>query len=472
MERPSGMSSNQKKRWNDLEGRDILSTKFFDVPTLRVLDFEPTVHQLLEKGGLREFVDKNAPTYPSLVREFFSTLKAREVGGIDFRLRGRAYHSDRDRFARAFGVSAEATEYWYRIPKATTTDFWHGATGRVMRPKAGEYNYSILHPSLRLCHKVLNNTFFGQAEINKVSLSALSYLWCLTPEGDQVPDWVELFLQHCKDALGDGTKRKTAPIGFGGLVTLIAWEHRVNTSDLQDSVGDNYRLDLAALRRANHLVEEGPSFIWQAGKNNVHKIRVPRPLPFRPTVADFFIPHDAPIGAPAIGFGPDYDEGGAEEEEDDEDDAPPTEPMDFQPGPSRGVLVLRALLEEMSPPYGHSSDRWSRGEWCSTVCGRTSRTSARSFIIYVRTIRASQWILRRCVRPRVSFFSTRLRPREFRWRRLSGCVSARRSSSISLTQDSRHTILLHLRHTNEQVSCFFSPPLFFMVFIVAISLRQ
>ena len=78
MERPHGLSSEQKKKWNELEGRDILSTKFFDVSTLRVLGFEPTVCQLLEKGGLNEFVTKNAPTYPSLVREFLCTLRAKQ----------------------------------------------------------------------------------------------------------------------------------------------------------------------------------------------------------------------------------------------------------------------------------------------------------------------------------------------------------------------------------------------------------
>ena len=265
--------------------RNFFQTKFFHEPTLRMLEMDVCTRQLLVHGGLGDFLDKNAPTYSGLVKEFLATLSVRSTS-IEFRLLGREFTRTKERVGQLFGVTAAPTAGWFDVSKGEgPVAFWLAVTRVPFEAKKGQYNSSIRHPALRLIHKVLANTFFAQAEVNKISLRDMSYLWCLTPESPVIPGWVDLFLFNCKDIID---KRKTATISFGGLITLIARDC-IDLSVVPDALHGSFLYDEAQLRKAGHLEGRAPMWVWRTGHLGVIQLRLPRQLPFGPTAEDFFM---------------------------------------------------------------------------------------------------------------------------------------------------------------------------------------
>ena len=203
MSRPHGMNSIQKKKWAALSSRKFVRTIFFHEPTLQSLGMAHSARKLLVNGGIGDFIGKSAPTYPSLVKEFLATIVYRPTD-ILFRLQGREYEMSKEQLAHIFGVTAAPTIGWIDVSKGLIegpVQFWIDATRVPFDAHKGQYNHSFTHPSLRLCHKVLGGSFFAQAEVNKVPLKDLGYLWCLTPESPVVPNWVEMFLYQCQDII-------------------------------------------------------------------------------------------------------------------------------------------------------------------------------------------------------------------------------------------------------------------------------
>ena len=259
------LSKKQKKIWDALEGREIVSTKFFDVPTLQALGLYDCTLRLLVEGGLGGFIDHSAPTFRNLVLEFLSTFHLDDEL-VKFNLLDREYQLPRAELAGIFGVTSPASNGWAAVGKNQEFfDFWHALTRQTFKSKQGEYNYSIPHPCLRLCHKVLAMTFLGQGEVNKVSMFDMSMVWCLTPEQPVVPDWVELFLESVKKVL----KKPGERIGFGGMISLIAARF-VRFEDLGPPVGDGFVYDARMLRRVHCLARsEHDGWIWRMGPTGI-----------------------------------------------------------------------------------------------------------------------------------------------------------------------------------------------------------
>ena len=156
------MNRNQKERWTALNTRNFFVTKFFHEPTLRLLQMDACTRQLLEHGGLGGFLEKNAPTYPSLCKEFLATLSVGRTS-IEFRLLGRGHELSKVRLAEILGVTAAPTAGWLDVCKGEgPVAFWVASTRVPFEAKKGQYKSSIRHPALRLIHKVLANTFFAQ----------------------------------------------------------------------------------------------------------------------------------------------------------------------------------------------------------------------------------------------------------------------------------------------------------------------
>lgn len=362
---PSGLTDDEAARWVQLESRKYAPTKFFDEEALAELGLAEPVETLLTHGGLGGFADLHAPTYPALVREFLATLEI-DDGAIEFRLLGRRFQSSKATLGRALGVTLCWSNNWqraqHRPPPAAT---WELATGQPAKKGGGNYNYSITHPALRLCHKVLNNTFFGQVEINKVSMKAWAWLYCLTPEAEIVPDWVQLFLETCLELLQEGAQRTTRTIAFGGLLTLIARRYRLDLSGLQALGGDS-RLTIDVLRRARHLEGAMAPYLWKAGPQNEHVIRLPTDLPMGPTIAHFNVPPENLSDPEGDEFGPEDDEENQEEEQ----QVPPfmlqgeasasmedsDEDMDYVPSPSYMASFDQRLSEIQQRQLAHEME--------------------------------------------------------------------------------------------------------------------
>lgn len=267
--------------------------------TLQTLGLLGPVSALLEHGGLGDFVEVSAPTYPALVREFLATLDVRSDGDIRFRMMGREFLETKDTLARAFGITRRWTSAWQSaMSTPPPTETWTLATGLPEGYEGGDYDYLITHPALRLCHRVLSPAFYGMVDPRRVSMRGWVGLYCLTPESTVTPDWVGIFLESCTDMLRQGCQAHPRTISFGGMITLIAYRLRVDLSELQP-LSSFYTYDISTLMEAHILervsiphVSEG--FRWISGPQGEHHQYLPSHLPIGPTLAAFRIRHVDP----------------------------------------------------------------------------------------------------------------------------------------------------------------------------------
>lgn len=283
MDLPEGIAP-YSRRWEKFEERKYCSTKFFDLQLVRALGLEESIRTFMGNGGLGGLVDLAARTYPALVREFLATFEPAD-DGWSFRLNGQRFELSTAGFREAFGITSEPTAGWRDFAMMPQSDqLWEAVTGQVIRP-SHDSNSSILHPGLRLCHKVLASTFFGQSETNKVSQGTWVWMSCLLPGVNVVPDWVELFFDTCKIMCRSQGRTTSKTIAFGGLITLIAFQVGVDEFDDYLACGETWKIDHNHLRKGHTLIPQREGFIWTAGPGQVHRLHLPRPLPTGPTAA-------------------------------------------------------------------------------------------------------------------------------------------------------------------------------------------
>ena len=124
-----GLNSVQLQRWEGLASRGIVQTHFFDVPTLQALELFDCTQSLFENGGLGEFLEKSALTYPRYLLEFLSTLE-QENESITCRLNDVERALSFEELRVIFGVSKIPTEGW-QVVGTRHFDFWHDITDQI-----------------------------------------------------------------------------------------------------------------------------------------------------------------------------------------------------------------------------------------------------------------------------------------------------------------------------------------------------
>ena len=64
----------EKERYKDIFKRKILPAKYIHYPTLEKLNVKDNFNSLIDKIGLRKFVDVDCLGYVELIREFYATF--------------------------------------------------------------------------------------------------------------------------------------------------------------------------------------------------------------------------------------------------------------------------------------------------------------------------------------------------------------------------------------------------------------
>jgi len=186
----SRYSGEQAARKKNIGKKKLLSTIFFDRPTLVELGIDECARMMLAHCGLGNFYNMSAPTYAEWTVEFLTTLDDdKEEEKITFHLGGNMYTLQYDQLNAALGITKypSSDEAWGNTNEQF--DFWCYSTSmREFDAKKGEYNYMWSHPCLRLAHKVIRMAWLGQSEINKVPHLDLETMWTMTPQCTLVKD--------------------------------------------------------------------------------------------------------------------------------------------------------------------------------------------------------------------------------------------------------------------------------------------
>ena len=111
------MTRAQRTRWDDLDARRYISTKFFDIPTLRLLGLEESVRTFMGIRDIDGLVDKCVRTYPDLVREFLATFAMASEDSFTFRLGGANQAMTFEELKNVFGITGNPSARWSELPR-------------------------------------------------------------------------------------------------------------------------------------------------------------------------------------------------------------------------------------------------------------------------------------------------------------------------------------------------------------------
>lgn len=246
--------------------RSVKPTKFVCRDSFVTLGVFDGVRALFANIGWENFLNHWALTYHTPTLEILASLARDDDARIlTFRFAGTAYRLSFERLNEHMGTPARGNHchiHSCAVEGYNENEFWQRISGLDdFRPKSAH----IIHPCLRLAHRILCCTIFARTECSQITKLELFFLWCMTSrDADFIPDFASHFLHKCIST----RDTRTAPgdICFGGLFTVMLSAPEISQSLTSPpwtiAVGPT-RLDLAALGRMSMISPRPPGrFIW------------------------------------------------------------------------------------------------------------------------------------------------------------------------------------------------------------------
>ncbi|KAL4588606.1 hypothetical protein LXL04_001498 [Taraxacum kok-saghyz] len=206
-------------------------TRFISTPALTKIHVLDGVRTLFHNIGWAGIFNIAKGYFQKPTAEFLSSVYLGDEG-IHFRLASRDYHMTYDQLCAiisaptndTFGPTDHLTGY-------NAAAFWRQITRlREYVPKYSKSS-SIIHPVLRVAHRILASILFPCHETSTVSSAELQLLWCMTHTFETKPN----FGAYLARRLSTISPTSKGAICVGGLVTLISTAVGADGPDLGDS---------------------------------------------------------------------------------------------------------------------------------------------------------------------------------------------------------------------------------------------
>ncbi|KAI3766999.1 hypothetical protein L2E82_17080 [Cichorium intybus] len=159
----------QKNKFKALQDREVKPTRFMHADSFQTLGVLGGVVALFQNIGWGPFLNLHAYTFETPTREFLSSFERNDnERRVTFRLQEMPL--------------SLAYDDMNRIMESYTSS----------RSKATD----IIHPCIRLAHRILVCTIFAHKEVGQVGKWELYFLWCMTRAVPSIPDFASFFLQR------------------------------------------------------------------------------------------------------------------------------------------------------------------------------------------------------------------------------------------------------------------------------------
>ncbi|CAI9260680.1 unnamed protein product [Lactuca saligna] len=198
--------------------RQVKSTKFLHRESFASLGVLDGVQALFNNIGWGQFLYNRAATYVEPTMEFLVTFNPEdEAQTVTFQMLGEK-RSLPHRVVNALMGASVDNLYYQQDPYPGNFNehyFWQQITNEPPYSSSSSKASSIIHPCLRLAHRVLTCTIFACSEVGQISKAKLFFLWCMTRENGPRPDFASFFFTKFYNL----TTMDKGDIFIGGLIT-------------------------------------------------------------------------------------------------------------------------------------------------------------------------------------------------------------------------------------------------------------
>ncbi|CAI9298917.1 unnamed protein product [Lactuca saligna] len=202
--------------------RKVASTKFVCKPTIISLKVLDEVTQSFRNIGWENLLNLMAHTYEHHTREFLANCgydgKKRKAA---FQFLGDLRYIDFATINDILGLPSTNTSTIFDVLPAEFNHetFWMEITGCIFSCVGRDKETSIIHPCIRIAHRILVCMVFARKEVGRVTKNKIFFLSCMTRGvNPPISDFASFFFH--KSALMRA--KASGDICIGGFVTLLA----------------------------------------------------------------------------------------------------------------------------------------------------------------------------------------------------------------------------------------------------------
>ena len=235
-------------------------TRFCDTDALDELGILEGVRTLFRNIGWAGILEIYNAYYERPTVEFLSSVYLAE-GGMHFRLMNQNCHITYDEICHIIEAPTENTfgpdiDHLDGYNPAT---FWNRITRQQSYVPKECKSAMIIHPVLRIAHRILASVMFPRPETSTVSSPELLLLWCMTQNLAIKPNF-GVYLARRLSSISPDTR---GIICIGGLVTILAGAAPVNVviPDTEPGVKMDF-LNIPALQSMKILKIKPDGYHW------------------------------------------------------------------------------------------------------------------------------------------------------------------------------------------------------------------
>ncbi|CAI9277324.1 unnamed protein product [Lactuca saligna] len=200
-------------------------------PTLIPLGVLDGVTKLFHNIEWENLLNLLAHTYHLLTSEFLADCGLdNERKKVAFQHMGEPMHINFARVNDILSLPSSNTfvDFDSLPPKFNHKNFWIEITSGFFSCAGHNIATSIIHPCLRIAHRILMCTIFSHKEVVQVTKIEIFFLWCMTRhENPSILDFASFFFYKC--ALMK--TKATGDICIGVFVTLLAQDLDIKLLD-------------------------------------------------------------------------------------------------------------------------------------------------------------------------------------------------------------------------------------------------
>ncbi|KAI3737147.1 hypothetical protein L2E82_27142 [Cichorium intybus] len=252
----------QRSRFQNFLQRQFVSQKFAHPDSLRDMFVFDGVQTLFNNIGWTNILNIHAPSYTRPPQEILSSLNyADDI--LSFRLNNHTYRIHADQISELVGQDLSRTVDIYKVKphsKYDPSNIWGAITDQDDYSPSAAKASSIIHPVLRVAHRILASIIFPREERSTVNSLELRLLYHMAANSKSKPHFGKCIGHRLLE-----TARSTrGQIHCGGILTLIVQSPALGLifSPEEQILPGGHFLTTAAFESARMFTRSPTGFTW------------------------------------------------------------------------------------------------------------------------------------------------------------------------------------------------------------------